>query len=60
MVGILPKHDPHNYWVKYQNPDSKQLRSFWEQHGAETIGLITSDKSLFDKCVEFYIVYFVN
>ena len=38
MAGIFPNHDPHNYWVKYQNPDSKQLRSFWEQHSAETIG----------------------
>jgi hypothetical protein len=38
MAGIFPKHDPHNYWVKYQNPDSKQLRSFWEQHSAETVG----------------------
>ena len=28
MAGIFPKHDPHSYWVTYQNPDSKQLRSF--------------------------------
>jgi hypothetical protein len=38
MAGIFSKHDPHNYWVKYQNPDSKQLRSFWEQHSAEPVG----------------------
>ena len=45
-------------WVKYQNPDSKQLRAFWEQHSAETIG--THHIGFFDKCAEFCILYFVN